>query len=355
MCIMSDQEYKKMIHALVVPGNIPNEEKMKRYQPLVDYLKFNTPERLFHFRSCKERSFSEFDKDILGFAPAFKMNDDFDGMLYFDKEHIKETLINAVTQEKINAIIELVKNGTVSTVFKGQIPNDIIQQIYNTFSHLKSKEAKIIAREFIDFATENYNDRMKFISQVTQQQKIACLSRSIESTAMWGYYANNGTGFALSYDLRELNFLEYCLVPVIYSDERFNATAYAEWLLQQQIMQLIFKKSNAFNLYPLFSSFIPCPDLFMSTKILIHKATCWSHEKEWRMVFYENNDNVQNEEHPHILKKPTALYLGRNISVIHEKILCHIAAEKNIPVYKMMICEENQTYGLYPQRYYSKT
>ena len=62
---MSDQEYKNMILALVVPENLPDEEKYKRYQTLQDFLKTNTPSELFRFRGCKERSFSEFDQDIL--------------------------------------------------------------------------------------------------------------------------------------------------------------------------------------------------------------------------------------------------------------------------------------------------
>ena len=345
---MVDQEYKNMIHNLVVPDNLPDEEKEKRYQTLIAYLKYNTPDKLFRFRSCKERTFKEFDQDILGFSPASEMNDDFDGMLYFEKDHIKETLISMVTQQKISTMIESVNNGAVPVIIKKQIPENVLQQMVGFLSHLKPEAINLLISQFTDFVTEDYNNRMTFIGQVTQNQKIACLSQHVESAAMWGYYANNGTGFALSYDLRESSFLEHCLVPVIYSDERFNATEYAEWLLQQQTLQRILISSNAYDLYQLFQHLIPCPDLFMATKILIHKATSWSHEKEWRLVFYEKDG--QGEKYPHIVKKPTALYLGRNISAIHEKILRYIAEEKNIPVYKMTIREENQSYSLYPQR-----
>ncbi len=349
MCAMSENEYKNMIHTIVVPENLTYEEKEGKFQPLINYLKSNTPDKLFRFRNCKERTFNEFDQDILDFSPAYKMNDDFDGMLYFDKDYIRKTLISTVTSQKFNAIINNAMNSSAfPAVKKDKFLENILQQTVDTLSHLTPEDINLMVSQFIDFATEDYNKRMTFISQVTQNQKIACLSQSVESTAMWGYYANNGTGFALSYDLRESRFQEYCLIPVIYSDERFDATEYAEWLLQQQILQRILINSNAYKLYQLFRFFIPCPDLFMATKILIHKATCWCHEKEWRLIFCEKN--AQSEKYPHIFKKPTALYLGKNISAIHEKILRHIAVEKNIPVYKMMICEGNQTYSLYPQR-----
>lgn len=347
MCAMSDHEYKNIIHTLVIPENLPDEEKEKRYQPLIDFLKSNTPDKLFRFRSCKERAFSEFDQDILSFSPASEMNDDFDGTLYFDKKHIEAALTGAVMQQTINGIIESFNEGAVQAEIKDRIPEAILQQMIDSLSSLTPEAINLLLGQFTDFATESYDKRMTFISQVTQNQKIACLSRRVESAAMWGYYANNGTGFALSYDLREPNFSEYCLVPVIYDDERFNATKYAEWLLQQQTLQRILISATAYTLYPLLQHIIPCSDLFMSTKILIHKANSWNHEKEWRLVFYEKNS--QGEKYPHIFKRPTALYLGRNISTIHEKILRHIAVEKNIPAYKMMICEESQTYSLYPQ------
>lgn len=343
MSIIPDHEYINMIHTLVVPENLPDEEKGKRYQPLIDFLKTNTPEKLYRFRSCKERAFKELDEDILGFSPASEMNDDFDGMLYFDKERILTTLTETLTLQKLTELIESVIRGTTN-----RIPDAILQQIICFMSSLPPESINLAIKQFIEFVTEDFNKQMTFISQLTQNQKIVCLSPRIESAAMWGYYADDGTGFALSYDLREPNFSEYCLVRVIYSEERFNATEYAEWLLQQQTLQrVILMKANANLPYPNYQHIIPCPDEFMSTKALIHKAVNWSHEKEWRLVFYEKNE--QREKYPQISKRPTAVYLGRHISAIHEKILCHMAVEKNIPVYKMMICDDSQTYSLYPQ------
>lgn len=347
MCSILDHEYKEMIHTLVVPENLPDEERGKRYQPLIDFLKTNTPDKLFRFRSCTERTIKEFDQDILGFSPASEMNDDFDGMLYFDKEHIKATLIDTLTPQKINRTLELFNQGAIPVEIKNCIPGDILKQMIDSLSSLTFDAMSSLICQFTDFVTQDYDKRMTFLSQVTQNQKIACLSPRIESSAMWGYYAKNGTGFALSYDLREPNFSEYCLVPVTYGEDRFDATEYAIWLLQQQTLKSILMSANACALYPLFRNTIPCPDQFMSTKVLIYKAGSWRHEEEWRLIFYEKNG--YGEKYPYISKAPTAIYLGRNISAIHEKILRHVAAEKNIPAYKMKICEDHSTYKLYPQ------
>lgn len=146
-------------------------------------------------------------------------------------------------------------------------------------------------------------------------------------------------------DLREPNFVEYCPLLVIYGDERFNATQYATWLFEQQIMKEILMNANSIGLYPVFQPIIPCPDHFMSAKVLIHKASKWDHESEWRLVYYGRN-NLENIEFPHVIKQPTGIYLGRNISPIHEKILRHIAVERSIPTYKMTICEDDPIYSL---------
>ena len=343
-----DSDYIEMIDAIVVPENIPDEEKCRRYQPLLDYLNTNTPGSLFRFRSCKERTIKEFDQDILGFSPASEMNDDFDSLLYFDKERIKTEMIDAITPQHINSILDQFSNSGILVQVEPYIPESFIRNRINELKSIKPDELYSFIDQFMTFATEDYDQRATVISRLTQILKIACLSRNIESTAMWGYYANNGTGFALSYDLREIDFGEYCLAPVIYGEDRFDATEFATWLIQQQLLTRLLIKSNSVAFRPLLQHIIPCPDQFMPTKIMIHKSSSWSHESEWRLILYEKAG--QEKRYPYITKKPTAIYLGRNISKTNEKILCYIAAEKGIPTYKMTIQEGNSTYKLVPQK-----
>ena len=338
-----------MIHSVVVPASLSPEEQNKRYQPFLDFLKVETPENLYRFRSCSERTIDEFDKNKLGFEPAYKMNDDFDGLLYFDKAKIKAALVDALTPQKVVGLVELFRQGAIPEEIRNCIPAGILHLFLDSFSRYNTpKMIESLINQFLDFTTNDYDKRMSSLSVLTRSVKIASLSAEINSPAMWGYYADNGTGFALSYDLRESDFTEYCPVPVIYGNERFDATQYATWLFQQQIMKSILTGANAACLYPVFQPMIPCPDNFMPAKILIHKATDWASEKEWRLVYYKRN-NLENAEFPYIIRQPTGIYFGRNISSIHEKILRHIAAEKGIPVYKMMICEDDPTYSLRPE------
>ena len=343
-----NQKYKKMIYSIVVPASLSLENQNKRYQPFLDFLKAETPEKLYRFRGCSERAIDEFDQDKLCFAPAYKMNDDFDGLLYFDKAKIKAVLVDTLTPQKILGFVELFRQGTIPEGIRNCIPIEILQLFLDSFSRYTPEMIESLINQFLDFATNDYNKRMSSLCKLTQSLKIASLSTAINSPAMWGYYTNNGTGFALSYDLRELDFTEYCPVPVIYGNERFDATQYATWLFQQQIIKSILIGANGACLYSAFQSMIPCPDNFMPAKILIHKSTDWAPEKEWRLIYYEKY-NLKNTEFPYVIKQPTGIYLGRNITPIHEKILRHIATEKNIPVHKMTICETDSTYHLHPE------
>ena len=189
---MTDSEYKEyieMIHGIVVPSSIPDDEKGKRYQPWASFLLEHTPEKLYRFRSCKERALSELGNGILGFSPGYKMNDVFDGLLYFDKEKILAGMNRALNNKDLKALL----------LSFGMTP--------------ESLETKL--QQFHDFITSDYDRNMDYISHVVQSAKIVSLCEEIESAAMWGYYADDGKGFAVSYDFRCFNHPNCYLVPVI--------------------------------------------------------------------------------------------------------------------------------------------
>ena len=94
------------------------------------------------------------------------------------------------------------------------------------------------------------------------------------------------------------------------------------------------------------NTIVPCPDEFMVTKVAIKKSNEWRPEKEWRLFFTTDDNSVIREEHPHVIQKASAVYLGRKTSSINEKIIVDIAREKHIPVFKMTISNTSKTYRL---------
>ena len=98
-------------------------------------------------------------------------------------------------------------------------------------------------------------------------------------------------------------------------------------------------------------SSLPCPDNLISTKIALHKSNEWKHEAEWRLFCSSSDDqDFQNGAHGHFTLKPSALYLGRRISSIYEKILSDIAKEKGLPIYKLSLDDDSISYDLIPEQ-----
>lgn len=340
---MTDQEYKKMIHSIVVSATLSDEEKSKRYQPLVDFLQKETPKMLYRFRKCDEFSLDAFDQDKLFFSPPYEMNDSFDSMLYFSKEQIDSALKRSAESEPIQSLLASIRQGDeFSAAIQNTFSPEILAVIRERIAQMSPADADKHMELFRSFFGNQLDTNASEIAQIVQKAiKVACFSENINSAAMWGYYADSGKGFALAYDFCNGNYTskDYCLARVIYDDERYNASEYAAWLLAHKIffnMGIISPSDNS----PQYM--LPCPDMFMHTKVLLHKAKAWGHEQEWRLTF----SGTSTDDHPFIQKRPSAIYLGRNISEIHEKILRHIAVERGIPVHKMSIREDNPTYNL---------
>lgn len=363
--VMTQQDYKEMIHSIVVPANSP-EEFNKCYQPLIAFLQTETPEKLYRFRQCNERSIAAFDQDQLWFSPGYKMNDDFDALLHFDKEHIKSELKAFMESEQFTKGLQSIGQSMDAFPFvQSLFSSEIIEVTRQNIAQMNQPSIDAAKKQLYNFLIGQIDTTDAIVRQVVQRSiKFACFSEEINSAAMWGYYADSGCGFALAYDFRGNGYTmcnscmtrnlcpsnKNCLLArVIYDDVCFDATQYATWLFQQYIIQQILLDQNVLSLYKYFQDIIPCPDLFMPTKILLHKGSEWGHEHEWRLTCSCNSAEFNQQEFSCARKKPTAVYLGRKISPIHEKILRHIAVEKNIPVYKMQIRESESVYKLYPK------
>lgn len=364
--MMAQQDYRDMIHNIVVPASLPNEEINNCYQPLADFLQAETPEKLYRFRQCNERSIAAFDQDQLWFSPGYKMNDDFDALLYFDKERIKSEIKTFIESEQFTKGLQSIGQGIDGFSFiQDLFPPEIIETARQNIAQMDQSSIDAAKKQLYNLFMGQIDTNDAIVRQIVQRSiKFACFSEEINSAAMWGYYADSGCGFALAYDFRSNGYTmcnscmtrnlcpsnKNCLlVRVIYDNVCFDATQYATWLFQQSIIQKMLLDRNVLSLYKYYQNIIPCPDLFMPTKILLHKASEWGHEREWRLACSCNSAEFNQQEFSCARKKPTAVYLGRKISPIHEKILRHIAVEKNIPVYKMQIRENESVYKLYPQ------
>ena len=76
----------------------------------------------------------------------------------------------------------------------------------------------------------------KLIDDFSSLSKISALtSNHVNSMPMWAHYANNHTGFCVSYDMKKNMPLSSCTFPVQYTDQRIDITS----LMVQQVEKMI--------------------------------------------------------------------------------------------------------------------
>lgn len=339
--MINSEEYAKLLMNAVQPGSMPvYSESM---QALDAYVQKHFPNYLYRFRNCNENSISAFWKDELWLSSAKYMNDDFDARIYYREKELYEWLHNLYLDEDFLQHFQdqLLKHSIVH-------PNFFV---INNFSEVVRKAAEVI-RDF----RPNHHD---YVSKVQRDVvKFACFTESITSDLMWGHYANNASGFALSYHFNGNRF-ETTLgnnesikgygdcFPVLYSEKRLDATEHMKCLMLikyfDDMLQIYNLKISPEQRHQVIQS----NDTFMFEKTSLIKSTEWKAEREWRL--FGTTDSVQETIANNIVfkLKPAQLFLGRRISELNEKILLDIAAEKGIPVFKMFIQEDSPDYKLF--------
>lgn len=117
--------------------------------------------------------------------------------------------------------------------------------------------------------------------------KISCFSETNDSLLMWAYYAANYTGVCLEFDFSSSRLKEI-IRKVQYSQNR--------------------------------------PDLHNSFDAYFWKSIQWSHEQEWRIVAYTDEEYIQ-------IPCIKSIILGARIDEKDKTVLVNLARENNIKVY----------------------
>ena len=336
-------EFEKIMEGIKISPTAPKEEVDRQFLPLIQFIGKNVPEQLYKFRGCAEYSIDAFEKDELWLSKAALFNDLHDSLFFFDKDSILDSIEKMFSSGAVSPMIEAIK--------QVQFPNpDLQNQATEMFSSLDTKQLADIVWQSVPGFSQWLDQCFSFEKDgIRERTKMVCLSESIKSPLMWAHYADNHKGFAIGYDFRnnEITQCSNCpnrscaniklgaIYPVIYSDKRYEATRYGQWIVQQQVNRIIGMPVE--ELYD---------DGFLFTKAALHKSNDWSYENEWRIICSTPNLAVEQKERYPIKKKPIAIYFGSQIPDSYRKMLMHIADEKGIPRYQMYVKNYSSKYEL---------
>lgn len=183
--------------------------------------------------------------------------------------------------------------------------------------------------------------------QIRNNTKIICFSELYDSMLMWSHYANYHKGFALAYDKDEIRksavYSENgeCLCnsvrcePVDYVDKQIDLTDEVGGYVRENVMP----KDSAYN--PVDRSV----GVMKIRRVLLEKAKVWSYEKEWR-VTERALEFTKKSKASYLSCNPKAIIVGSKAEQSSHEQLIEIAREKDIPIFRMYLSEDEKGFSL---------
>lgn len=317
---MNKDEFIKLLEDTIIP---PSCTDMTPYlQPIADALMEIMPVPLYRFRAINEYSLSAFDKDLIFFSRAKDFNDPYDSLLTSPSFEDIMRCPTEIIASLMNAFRDqLLKGMEIPQNIKDLFPPSLLNQM---LSFMKIQAEVVKGGGHVESDWYEILDKLKemvvnFANGLRDSESYACFSESITSSTMWAHYSDYHKGFALSYDMKSLILSKpygLMILPVIYSDVRYDATNLLGW----GTAQMLGLPMNRI-------------DQLDKIKSALYKSSDWAYEKEWRLI----NSVNQNQPHPSFKYAPTGIYYGSRISEINKKILHNMAIEKGLKEYEMYI------------------
>lgn len=334
---MTRNDFRTILEATVVPGNVSQKEMNSILQPMLKAIMDLMPKKLYRYRSTNSYNIDALRKDLVYTVTANRFNDPYDTLFQINLPEI-DSLINATANV---SFLRLLK----SMILSNQEP-----QILKT---LPCEEHKRIVHNLLnaDLSDEvTINDQFKVLSNIiinfinTSTSLIypviqtsatyACFSERVDSLTMWSHYSQNHKGFVLGYPKQKFSFDEVFKInseiyPVVYSNERFDGNNLFAWT----IYKLLGIPVNEF-------------DKLAHIKASLHKSTDWAYENEWRLINFTPTQNREKPEITPVKIKPTEIYYGVKIPYDDKLTLHDIASEKGLKEYDMYIDNNSSRYAL---------
>ncbi len=260
----------------------------------------NIPQALFKYRSLNENTLNCLRYSSVWLASADSQNDPYESSLFYS-----DTEMALAIYKSSNFKNEFIKNyGTeisdseIESIIEDENPERKFREIC---------KLKGVQRDYNDMSDFRENNAKQLMDKVKREMMISCFSERNDSILMWSHYTENNRGICIEYDLRNETDVNRVLEPVCYSDKLIS-------------LSKAFGTKNYTNII---------------REAAITKASDWKYEKEWRVVF--PNENGGHFKMP----KPKKIYLGsrfnENTNEIYKEYLFDLCTKRNIPIQEMKI------------------
>lgn len=171
----------------------------------------------------------------------------------------------------------------------------------------------------------------KLIDDFTSYIKATSLTSNNENNLpMWAHYANNHSGFCVSYKKEKNLDLFSTTFPVQYTDVRLDVTSFMK-AQAEMIFDKLEKQTESVRKEIIINDLSM---IYMICLLCNIKQSAWKYEQEFRCTTAANAKGM-----PYINAIPNEIYIGYKCSANNKNELLNIASKLNIPVYIMQFKE----------------
>ena len=265
----------------------------------------HTPNRLFKIRTCSKLALKNLAEETLYLSVANGFNDPYDTAFWVDYRKL-------AAWEKLDELG--FGEDQIATTLESEDPIAAAVALASA-QEPPTLNVKHWLHEVGVLAPNHQSGQLPWlIDQIKSSYKICSLSERVDSVLMWSHYGLDHTGFAMEYDFTGLHrnhFSTFRLWPVAYSNQLFDIT---------HVLRAQRGEKNYNELYGIAAS--------------LCKAVDWQYEREWRLVFPDDDREVKGFSVAAPLK---AVHLGARISDHDALEILKICSEIDIPVYKVTL------------------
>lgn len=367
------EEFKYLIENCKITDEVSEEDIKKFLEEFSNWLKENTPKKLYRYRNCADYNISSLENGEIWGSPLSSFNDLEEGNFHFNIEKIKKDFNDTFSETGIEKIIDNIEKSNfkffnrflkmVSRInrrifqkkLKKVLKNENNKKIF--LEKIKKElnfKRKILTKPLNYFLKKLLSEKFGKNSIYRKRIKATCLAAEYNSELLWGYYTDNYQGFVIEYDFSEIiknqilefkdNKLEfnYFIAPIIYTTERFDMT---DILIQELVFNMLNSSLYDFEIKKGLKYFDI--DKLLDIKIIFNKLDKWKHEKEWRLII--NSKNYKKDGKAELIVKcnPTKVYLGMRMKEEDKNKIIEICKKNSIEyeTFKQNSSQENCLYN----------
>jgi hypothetical protein len=97
--------FADILYKAVVPSTISTQECNERYSLMTNYISKFFPQTLYRFLRCDEKRIDAFYKNQIWVSNLEKMNDGYDGRVFFNRSEVENDLQNSLSDEALKSFI----------------------------------------------------------------------------------------------------------------------------------------------------------------------------------------------------------------------------------------------------------